>query len=533
MEMPVRQYIGARYVPLLGRKGETSILWDNTAPYEPLTVVLYQGNSYTSRQYVPAGIDIMNTDFWALTGNYNAQVEQYRQEVQGFAQDIEGNADAIAAVGDIIPTSAYSSASTVADAIAAVGDIIPTSAYSSANTVADAITGVSNAYQSADATLQDHIDNEALMRTNADATLQANIDAIETSLLDVAVRDYAVFIGDSYLRGTGSTDGASGGEGYNSIGNGWGRYLALRDEIAYGKIMCVAGGGAGFVSQGSNGWGNGLNFSGMLNKAAQEMDEDHIARTRYIVICGGVNDGADLSAAIVKSTIDTARSLFPGVPIHIFTNAGTSSPYNRLQQGNADAYGAMRQGCAGHGACYHEIWPLMINSANAGWMNDDHVHPTTNGYRAFGRAMSSMIRGGEIGAYCATGAGYTNITPASGCTFSYPLYFDGSKHCFIAGGTLTLDSTVQLTSGTPVQVGSIPGDLAPNRIISMPAVCNFTIAGSSSQLMGLCWIELTTEGVIRMRRPMGLSSNGATIVINQNVQQGATVTMPYMLWDLV
>ena len=77
-----RQYIGARYVPIFGRKGEESIEWDNSAPYEPLTIVLYQGNSYTSRQYVPVGVEITNQEFWALTGNYNAQVELYRQEVK-------------------------------------------------------------------------------------------------------------------------------------------------------------------------------------------------------------------------------------------------------------------------------------------------------------------------------------------------------------------------------------------------------------------------------------------------------------------
>lgn len=76
------QYIGARYVPIFGRKGENTIEWDNNAPYEPLTIVLHEGNSYTSRQYVPTGIDITNNDFWAETGNYNAQIEQYRKETQ-------------------------------------------------------------------------------------------------------------------------------------------------------------------------------------------------------------------------------------------------------------------------------------------------------------------------------------------------------------------------------------------------------------------------------------------------------------------
>lgn len=75
---PVRQYIGARYVPLFADPAE----WDNTRTYEPLTIVIHQGNSYTSRQYVPIGIDINNNDYWALTGNYNAQVEAYRQTAQ-------------------------------------------------------------------------------------------------------------------------------------------------------------------------------------------------------------------------------------------------------------------------------------------------------------------------------------------------------------------------------------------------------------------------------------------------------------------
>lgn len=75
---PVRQYIGARYVPLFANPAE----WNNTKTYEPLTIVLHEGNSYTSRQYVPAGIDITNNEYWALTGNYNAQIEAYRKTAQ-------------------------------------------------------------------------------------------------------------------------------------------------------------------------------------------------------------------------------------------------------------------------------------------------------------------------------------------------------------------------------------------------------------------------------------------------------------------
>lgn len=68
--MAVKQYIGARYVPILF--GD----WDSKVAYAPLTIVLYKNNSYTSKKPVPVGIDIGNTEYWALTGNFNGQVSE-------------------------------------------------------------------------------------------------------------------------------------------------------------------------------------------------------------------------------------------------------------------------------------------------------------------------------------------------------------------------------------------------------------------------------------------------------------------------
>lgn len=80
----VTQYVGARYVPLFANPAQ----WSSEREYEPLTIVLYQGNSFTSMQYVPVGIDITNEEFWAQTGNYNAQIEQYRQEVREYTKKV-------------------------------------------------------------------------------------------------------------------------------------------------------------------------------------------------------------------------------------------------------------------------------------------------------------------------------------------------------------------------------------------------------------------------------------------------------------
>lgn len=69
-------YVGMRYVPVFD--GE----YDTTKTYEPLTIVSINGNSYTSKTYVPVNTAPPNDDYWALTGNYNAQIEAYRKQVE-------------------------------------------------------------------------------------------------------------------------------------------------------------------------------------------------------------------------------------------------------------------------------------------------------------------------------------------------------------------------------------------------------------------------------------------------------------------
>lgn len=81
------QYVGARYVPLFA----DPIEWNSSATYEPLTIVTYMNASYTSRKQVPAGIEPTNNEYWALTGNYNAQVEEYRQEVESLKTSFNNN----------------------------------------------------------------------------------------------------------------------------------------------------------------------------------------------------------------------------------------------------------------------------------------------------------------------------------------------------------------------------------------------------------------------------------------------------------
>jgi len=82
--MGTRQYIGLRYVP----KFADPVEWDNANAYEPLTIVLNQGNSYTSKINVPAGVDIANETYWVKTGDFNQQVASLQTQVNGYSADI-------------------------------------------------------------------------------------------------------------------------------------------------------------------------------------------------------------------------------------------------------------------------------------------------------------------------------------------------------------------------------------------------------------------------------------------------------------
>ena len=86
---PPSQYVGSRYVPIFA----DPIEWDINKSYESLTIVTYNGESYTSRCNVAPGIDITNSRYWAKTGAYNAQVEQMKESVKDLSSQVTGFAE--------------------------------------------------------------------------------------------------------------------------------------------------------------------------------------------------------------------------------------------------------------------------------------------------------------------------------------------------------------------------------------------------------------------------------------------------------
>lgn len=71
-------YKGLRYVPVFA----DPIEWNSGNSYEAFTIVMHEGNSYTSKQSVPVGIDIANETFWVKTFDFNAQLESVRNSIK-------------------------------------------------------------------------------------------------------------------------------------------------------------------------------------------------------------------------------------------------------------------------------------------------------------------------------------------------------------------------------------------------------------------------------------------------------------------
>jgi len=189
--MAYRQYIGSRYVPIFGRKGEDTYEWDGgLAPYEPLTVVMHQGNSFTSTQYVPTGIDINNRKYWAETGNWNAQIESYRQTVLSFDGRITSNTEASTANTEAITaevTRATDAETANQEAITA--ETTRASAAETANR--EAITAETTRASAAETANSNAITAETTRATEAENAL-SNLVTLTRSELDEKIDEQTV-----------------------------------------------------------------------------------------------------------------------------------------------------------------------------------------------------------------------------------------------------------------------------------------------------------------------------------------------------
>lgn len=364
--MAVTQYIGARYVPTFGRVGDDTIDWDSSKTYEPLTIVLNQGNSYTSRQYVPVGIDISNGDYWALTGNYNAQIDAYRSQVTQLQNNLEGYDTDIAANASAITENA-SKISTHETTIASIqSDIANYDSEITAN--ASAIAENASAITAETA--------------RAKAAEAENFESQRNAYKAWTGRK-AIIIGDSFSAPSSSQEK-------------WPYYLAQSLGFTYRNY---AVGATGFIDPGNN--TDDMRFVNQVNKAANELSQNEREEIDYVFVFGGYNDvsrsdanasamqtaAGDVSAAIMTSF---PNALIICIPMNWRVDKFTSTARNYA---TAITYGMTRNTSAPV-RIINYVWTWLFCST--GSYSSDELHPNDNGYKQLAKFIEANLLGNEL-----------------------------------------------------------------------------------------------------------------------------------------
>lgn len=353
----VNRYIGARYVP----KFADPITWDDTRSYEALTIVTQSGASYTSKQPVPAGIPISNTDYWVCTGNYNAQIDAYREEVAEVASNMTEIEDALeVAQRDIVylqeKDETFEQEFVRQDGLIQTAQQTATAANTAAGQAQSGVDTNTAAITSLDERVTDLEDNP-----------------------QATTKNHIAFIGDSWA------DGSS-------------ECAAIVGQITGKTVINKAATGAGFVA------GSYL-FVDQLHDIIADPDFNDID---CIFVYGGINDWNDASAT--TSQMETAftafRNEYLSIPaadrprmIFAFGNVGetTRAQYDGFLQWQRDCVRIARNlympGVVDN-VCF---WFCGLSAASV--FESDRLHPSVTGQRIIASYLLSLYFGSYNGVY--------------------------------------------------------------------------------------------------------------------------------------
>lgn len=353
-------YIGARYVPIFA----DPIEWDKAKSYEPLTIVTYQGDSYTSKTFVPAQTEITNTEFWVRTGSYNAQVEQYRKEVQEVVtkmDDLEESVNNSISSFDTRLTQteekveSYNNRITTLESDNTTNKTNISNNTNSISTIEGQINTINTEIESLDSRVES---NE-----NSISTINENL----TNLSNLVKNRRFIVIGDSYCDGTNSW--------IKSMQN----YLAKNDTDYVKSYM----GGAGFA-HGSK------NFLNLLQEAVVTNPNT----ITDIIVCGGANNYPEDTNTILNGTggiqefVSYAKSTYPNATVHIgFIGVNLNNNDNMPR-----AINAYKQ-CTKFGAKYLNNVEFILPSYTL--LQSDFIHPNEQGDYQLGVYITNAVLTGS------------------------------------------------------------------------------------------------------------------------------------------
>lgn len=426
----VREYIGARYVPVFANPPE----WSDTRGYEPLTIVLHQGNSFTSTQYVPTGIDIRNTKYWLETGNWNAQIEAYREEVRRYDGRITQNAEDIKANKEAIADEATARASE-------------------------------------DAALQQLIESEETARQEADAELHRNLSAVIASvnkqnILSLYKGKNCVWVGDSFTTGVGADPKTK------RVSTVFCDAMGMT-ELNYGV------GATGWI------WGTTSNtpYITQVQNAYDAMTPEQRENTAMVVLPGTSTDVSHGSSSAQIGAAATlcakkASDLFPNAVIYVIPMIWDKALFTY------NAYDATVEICDQINRA--AIPRVKMDEDSYTWLlgrhefyTSDNVHPNNRGYAVWAAKMISSVLGS------ANTAGYINSFTSDFGAWDKKTYYLKNGFVFMPGYKITNVSV----AGGDVKIGTLPNNIRP-------AYNQTTVLSSGGEAVG--YVTYQTDGVILM-----------------------------------
>lgn len=179
----------------------------------------------------------------------------------------------------------------------------------------------------------------------------------------------AVFIGDSYTAGAGGdgvrwTTGVAAEQEWIEVnlGRGGTRYVATSGPEGCGLDYCPS-------------------YPEMISDAAEREPE-------IVVVSGGRNDATQQDADAIRTTFESLRDALPNARIIAVSPMWDHTPYPEQLVEMGDAIRTAVQAVGGE---YLEIGSPLAGRPEM--VTEDGVHPTADGYRVLGDAVSAALRG--------------------------------------------------------------------------------------------------------------------------------------------
>ena len=445
--MPVTQYIGARYVPIIYQNpDDNSNDWKAGVPYEPLTIVSYAGGSYTSKSAVPAGATnpVDAPEYWVSIGLYSGQTSINTNNIDHIQHALANATEAgytcttARAEGDLVWINGIlyecTAAVNVNDSyteginITQVLDALHTMATAVDQATSD-VADLGNDLNTLDGTVT------TLSGTVGSLQTQSNADHAAITSNGIKKATYAIWIGDSYTQA--NSLGADQDKRFATLVSNW---LGLTEKN---------------YAQGSCGFLYGANpYTTQIQNAIDDFTNNNLNKNevKYVFVSSCRNDtnygSRDDMNTAVRTIVSAVNTNFPNAHIYI---TPLLWDWKVLYYDHDDlAKVAEIKRAAHYGNNTHIIdygWEWLMGKADTIlWQAGADIHPTIFGHKIIADNIFRATQGNFTRRY-----EYAPLTPTTlnAGLSNFKCYYE------VMDGFVNLSFVFEVTGGSDISSGTV------------------------------------------------------------------------------